>query len=343
MNRGLTRYLLTAILLTLLTFGSVHANAWNNFWNNVGNAVSNYNTNVLATGDQVNEAIKNKDANAAFDNYLAGIQKTGDDALADSKALGVALKELVQSIPKAIKALWDKIVDAILKLRDKFCHGNSGGSDSQTPPPAEEPPAEDPPAVEPPAQDPPAEEPPAVEPPAEEPPAEQPPTEQPPVEETAVGELSDDPFPEDGDIPDDDGAAAPKASATMTPFVRTFASSKSFGDKLDTYNQYNQQLGELMQLVGSMEEEHRNSVASRVSFLADEVSALKAIIEKDIKEALATENNENVFIPLTHAANSQDESSMDIVRTAVRAVNGHQLEGGSQSEAVSKFMNSVRD
>ena len=343
MNKGYFRYLLTAVLLTVLTVGTVHANAWNNFWNNVGNAVNNYNTNVLATGDQVNEAIKNKDANAAFDNYLAGIQKTGDDALADSKALGVALKELVQSIPKAIKALWDKIVDAILKLRDKFCKGNSEGGDTSAPP-AQEPPAQEPPAQDPPAEEPPAEEPPAEQPPVEEqPPAEEAPAEQPPAEEAAAGELSDDPFPEDGDFPDDESATAPKASATSTPFVRAFASSDSFGDKLETFNKYNEKLTELMQLVGTMEDEHRDSVASRVSFLADEVSALKAIIEKDIKEALAKENNEEVFVPLTNAANSQDEGSMDIVRTAVRAVNGHSLEGGSQTEAVAQFMNSVRD
>ena len=312
---------ITALLLCPLSH--CYGSAWTELWNNVGNAVNNYNENMLATGDSVNQAIAEKDPNAAFENYVSGIQKTGDDALADSKAVGQALKALLDTIPKAIKALWDEFIDAITAIKLWFLQGQEEGSSA---PPAEEPPAEEPPAEEPPAEEPPAEEPPAEEPPAEE---------EPPATEEATEQAQ--PSAEEAEAP---GPVEVKASSTLSSFLLAFKESNDFEAKLRTYVVYKENFSAIIDTVSGLKEEEKSALQARVDFLSRELSTMEQIMEDEIGEALATNDTAPIFLPLEQLLRSHASELKGLGRVALRAVNHHRLEGNELSDDLKVFVES---
>jgi len=104
-----------------------HAGVWGNFWAAVGKAVEDYNTDMLATGDAVNAALKDGKIMDAFTAYEKNIQVVGDHALANSKAVYAALKEIVLWLPKQLKKIWDKFVEILQKIRDSLAALNQPG------------------------------------------------------------------------------------------------------------------------------------------------------------------------------------------------------------------------
>jgi len=117
------------IMLAVLLFSTtiVEAGVWANFWGAVGTTVENYNTDMLATGDAINASLKEGKVLAAFDAYDKNIQIVGEHALANSKAVYKALKDIVLWIPNQIKKVWDKFVAILQKIRDQLAAMNQPG------------------------------------------------------------------------------------------------------------------------------------------------------------------------------------------------------------------------
>jgi hypothetical protein len=123
------RVLLVAVLLVLVA-PCAHAGVWANFWNAVGKTVEDYNTDMLNTGNSVNEALKNKKIMDAFTNYEKNMMITCEHALENSKGVYQALKDIVLWVPRQIKKIWDFFVGILQKIRDALTamnqpHGNT--------------------------------------------------------------------------------------------------------------------------------------------------------------------------------------------------------------------------
>ncbi len=115
------------VMLALLFAPCAQAGVFGNFWAAVGKAVEDYNADMLATGDAVNAALKDGKIMEAFTAYEQNIQVVGDHALANSKAVYAALKEIVMWIPNQLKKIWDKFVAILQKIRDALAALNQPG------------------------------------------------------------------------------------------------------------------------------------------------------------------------------------------------------------------------
>ena len=122
------RVTLAGIMVFALLFAPcAQAGVFGNFWAAVGKAVEDYNADMLATGDAVNAALKDGKIMDAFTAYEKNIQVVGDHALANSKAVYAALKEIVMWIPNQLKKIWDKFVEILQKIRDALAALNQPG------------------------------------------------------------------------------------------------------------------------------------------------------------------------------------------------------------------------
>ena len=122
------RVTLAGVMVFALLFAPcAQAGVFGNFWAAVGKAVEDYNADMLATGDAVNAALKDGKIMDAFTAYEQNIQVVGDHALANSKAVYAALKEIVMWIPNQLKKIWDKFVEILQKIRDALAALNQPG------------------------------------------------------------------------------------------------------------------------------------------------------------------------------------------------------------------------
>jgi len=130
------RLMLLMVVVSLCAAPTVHAGIWGNFWGAVGKTVEDYNADTMATGEAVGAALKAGEFNAAFTSFETNYSLTGEHALANSKAVYSALKEIVLWIPNQIKKVWDKIVEVLQKLRDNLNAINESLGGGSQPAPA---------------------------------------------------------------------------------------------------------------------------------------------------------------------------------------------------------------
>ena len=122
-----TKIVLMLTVLFLSNVAFVQAGVRANFWNAVGTTVEGYNADMLATGNAVNASLKEGKILEAFASYDKNIQVVGNNALANSKAVYKALKDIVLWIPHQIKKVWDKFVAILQKIRDQLAAMNQPG------------------------------------------------------------------------------------------------------------------------------------------------------------------------------------------------------------------------
>jgi len=312
----LQRVAIIAIVLALAlpAPSTVRAGLWDNVGTAMGNLVENYNNNMEATGDHVIEAVKNKDVHAAVIGYNADMETMGQGVINDSKALGAALKEIVAYIPNAIKAVWDKIVDFLVSLREKFCYpGHTPPAD----PPAEEPVAEEP----------------AVEEPAEE-----------EIVATEEVEVAEEAATSDEVIAD---LAEVKASSTSNHFLSTFASSNDHRLQLDTYLAYRTQLDEMTALIENLDGEAREETVRKIQFLLHESSEMERILEEAVASAVDSGQADDALLAelaqrATNETGATRTALRPLLKTTVRAINGHYVgSADTMPEHIQALKNSV--
>jgi hypothetical protein len=312
-----------AIMLAVVFFCNtafVQAGVWANFWNAMGTTVEGYNADMLATGNAVNASLKEGKILAAFAAYDSNIQVVGNNALANSKAVYKALKEIVMWIPNQIKKIWDKFVAILQKIRDQLAAMNQPGGLGGTP---AAPPASKASALY-------------------------------TANASSKGWMDNfdiSPISSDEDSTDNSQAVGTNVQASVNDlgdgWVKVFENGADFDAKLNTFINYKGHTQTMALYMNGLKKEHFNALDPNYSKVVNECSHIEDLLLDELSQSLESDGQK--MASFTSVLNSMDESEAKVVlgslvkkvskRATMLALNGD----SSITETVSNFKKAVAD
>ncbi len=107
------------------------AGVWKNLWDAIAKATDDYANDIVTTGNNINQKLKEHKWSEAFDAYANDTNATGQHALQNSKAIFKALMDIANWVPNQIKKLWEKFVAGLENARKQLeaLHHHGGGGD----------------------------------------------------------------------------------------------------------------------------------------------------------------------------------------------------------------------